>query len=929
MKMTAFVLGGWILAVLSAAFAAQAPESPPESANGKNPAKTGRAWTIDEAMEQLRLYPKDAYLQYVVLQLARREGRLETVSRDMDFLTGNFWRQSNERVRGVDLFSIFSGSLAVQESLQLDTMRGDTPRRPSRTPPRPGTPPESQKSDQAPVSLASLSGPTIKSHPWEQMLAGKEPAISQLARSVPDDFYFAQFRSLNTLLDAIDVADLWSKYAFNQSIQEARSQQVGERLKRQLAIKTEPLFRPVYDAIVGEVAITGSDPFVAEGSDVTMVFRIKQESLFRARMDGFLAEAAKSRSDVKRTTADFQGISYVHLETPDREIHVFSAYPKPGWHVCSNSRAAFQRVLETILGKRPDGQPVHALGDTKEFAYIRTLMPERAREEDGFLYLSDPFIRRLVGPRLKLTERRRMLCHNHLSMIGHAALLYRTEHGEWPSSLQALAQSQCSAGAFGEGKLACPDGGHYSLAADGTTGVCSHHGQARSLTPCIEIPLEEVSGEEAEEYKLFLEDYNQYWRTFFDPIAIRMQIRPDHYRLETIVLPLIENSIYTGLASHLGGPPEPLDALPVPQRNIFSASLRFNKDVLLKSTGLDEALIEMETNRGSGESFFGISQEQLARLGAKDFLTKGIGNQVALHVYDATQLFDLNLPQMMGMALGNINRRDFNVEMMIGFIVASLNSPVYASVPVQDTGIVDGFLDRLDKLLARLAHERMGGGGLFFQFRQDFFRLELDREPRIRTYCFQVGPVKLRVFWARIGNGLYIASKPFILRDLAATAQARPGAKAVDSGTQAHAMVKLRAENWKEVLPDFQLGWAENNRQACIQNLGPLSSVVRALTAGPRNGRAISSILADAGRSLGYQPFCPEGGHYVISEDGKTVACSIHGAALEPAQPAQPAEQSTPAKILHQFSGLTISLNFLSDGLHAVVAIRKQKPPGS
>ena len=39
---------------------------------GKQPAKTDLAWTLEEALGQLRLNPSDPYLQYVALQLARR-----------------------------------------------------------------------------------------------------------------------------------------------------------------------------------------------------------------------------------------------------------------------------------------------------------------------------------------------------------------------------------------------------------------------------------------------------------------------------------------------------------------------------------------------------------------------------------------------------------------------------------------------------------------------------------------------------------------------------------------------------------------------------------------------------------------------------------------------------------------------------------------
>src|SRR4051794_4997033 len=43
---------------------------------GRPQDKGSTAWTAEEALAQLRVYPRDPYLQYVALQLARREGRL-------------------------------------------------------------------------------------------------------------------------------------------------------------------------------------------------------------------------------------------------------------------------------------------------------------------------------------------------------------------------------------------------------------------------------------------------------------------------------------------------------------------------------------------------------------------------------------------------------------------------------------------------------------------------------------------------------------------------------------------------------------------------------------------------------------------------------------------------------------------------------------
>ena len=355
------------------------------------------------------------------------------------------------------------------------------------------------------------------------MLGRRKPEVSALARSVPEDFYFVEFRTLNKLLEAFDAGELWGTHLFNQTLREARTLDVGERLKRQLAIETEPALRPFYDLVVEEVAAVGSDPFVREGSDVTLLFRVKQPLVFNLRMNSFLDNAERAHPSARRTTGQHLGVEYVQLSTPERDLSVYAAEPEPGLHVRSNSLAAFRRVLEAVKGRDAAGRPVRRLGETPEFAYIRTILPRGETDEDGFVYLSDSFIRRLVGPTLKLTERRRMLCYNHLRMAGHAALLYRTERGRWPASLEELQRADASPGLFGADTLSCPDGGQYALSADGTTGVCSRHGHALSLTPNIEIPVESVSAEEADEYRAFVEQYNSW--PYFDPIALRQDPR--------------------------------------------------------------------------------------------------------------------------------------------------------------------------------------------------------------------------------------------------------------------------------------------------------------------------------------------------------------------------------------------------------------------
>ena len=1100
--------------------------------------KAAPAWTLDEATAQLQLAPNDPYLQYVTLQLARRGKQLDRVAGEVEWLVNrnNGGTIGNGRANDVDLFSLFTGALAVQESLQLDAMRGGRPGRP--VPPGQKAPDPTERRKQTVVG-GDLVGPTIKSHPWLELLGGVKLDPGPLARAVPDDFYFVEFRSLNKLLDALELSDLWGTHLFSQATRDARTQKVGDRLKAQLALETNPLLRPAYDLVVDDVAVTGSDLFLGEGSDVTLLFRARSADALKTRMDGFLDNAAKAHKDAKRTTGKYGDVEYVHLETPDRSLCVYSAWPAPDLHVRGNSRVALERVLAAVKGKDADGKAVRRLGDTAEFQYIRTLMPRGAKEEDGLVYLSDPFIRRLMGPTVRLTERGRMLCYNHLRMIGHAALLYRTEHGKAPASLDDLVKAECLPGKFNEGDFTCPDGGTYALSADGRLGTCSHHGHAQFLTPCCEIPVKAVNGEAADEYKAFLDDYNRYWRTYFDPIALRVQITPQRYRLETIVLPLIDNSIYTSLSQALGGTPEALDALPVPKRNIFSVAVKLNKLELLKQAGLgDEKPVEKDepnvdnlrvlalaminyadtfgklpapaidskdgkplfswrvailpfveqdalykefhldepwdsdhnkkliakmpkifrapgSKAGEGKTTYllpvgkgapwetsttklsypagftdgtsntvllvdaaddravtwtkpddlkydaadprkglavrndkeflagfadsvvravsksadkkqvaalftpsggevielrpeewrvvshspdaapardlldipGVPRDKIDQLQIKEFLTKGIGNQVGFHVYDSAPAFDFNVPQFLGLMMGTFNGRGgprgidpTSWEMGISFLVTALNSPVYVSIPVQDTKVVDDFLDRLDPLMAegyRRAREPWPRG-----INLDFYKAPLKPNRTMRVASVRFGPVKWRMFWARIGNGLYIASKAFILDDLVA-AEAERG-KVAAEGPKAHGLVRVRAANWDRVLPDYRLGWAEANREACLNNLGPLASVGRAVVEKGRTEEQLGRAAhQEADRLYGVHFFCPDGGRYLLSPDGKTCRCSVHGTLLEPVQQTEPSEKGS-TSALKGLSGLTASLTFRKDGLHAVVEIDRK-----
>src|SRR4051794_8805386 len=102
MKPQLRVVLGWIF--LAGAFPCLAAQAPSTPSAQPNPAAS-RAWTVDEALAQLHLYPKDAYLQYVALQLARRNNRLDEVTLAIDRLHTDDAREERQgRASQVDLF---------------------------------------------------------------------------------------------------------------------------------------------------------------------------------------------------------------------------------------------------------------------------------------------------------------------------------------------------------------------------------------------------------------------------------------------------------------------------------------------------------------------------------------------------------------------------------------------------------------------------------------------------------------------------------------------------------------------------------------------------------------------------------------------------------------------------------------------------------
>ena len=180
------------------------------------------------------------------------------------------------------------------------------------------------------------------------------------------------------------------------------------------------------------------------------------------------------------------------------------------------------------------------------------------------------------------------------------------------------------------------------------------------------------------------------------------------------------------------------------------------------------------------------------------------------------------------------------------------------------------------------------------------------------------------LFYGRVGNGLYVASKQCILEDLYAleAAGGKAEGRPADKGPMAHAMVRIRPEKWNEVAADVPSGLGRVEPRSLFEQPG--AALVGGqggrfdrrwrrgicYTAGRRGPRG--SLLLSRRRHL--RAFARR------ASDG--VQQAWHG--LVAPQGVAPAAESPMGNLLDEFGGVTMALTFLEDGLHAVVTVDRK-----
>jgi hypothetical protein len=422
------------------------------------------------------------------------------------------------------LMELTTGIDALQEALQSDRglLSGIQQARPT-------------------IEIGTLHGPALATHPWAamQQALGRAAPAEALAAAVPAEFYYLRFASLAALFRVLDQADAWATPIVTLMDGRSEYRALAERYQTQLGLERSELARTFGDKVVADLAVAGSDPYLGEGTDVTLLFRVKSKPLFDATLASALRTHGRAHGGIATREIAYHGTAIGVARAADGAVHQYRAQ-LGALEIVSNSEAAIKRVLDAHAGRHP------SLASEPDFQYA--LARGAGTPADVLAFLGDRFVAEAVGPNQKILEARRQIALAELSTPAYAGLLYGWLHGQAPKSADEIV----AAGWLGKDELSHRDGA--AIAWRPGDAPSSSWGSPDALTPLIDLPaVVTVTAAERDAYDRFVATYQAYWKSYIDPIAIRVAITRDALTIDTRVLPLIDASDYRKLWMLVGG----------------------------------------------------------------------------------------------------------------------------------------------------------------------------------------------------------------------------------------------------------------------------------------------------------------------------------------------------------------------------------------
>ncbi len=770
-----------------------------------------RMWTLD-FMDQGE---GASVLTYWVATMARQYG-IKAPHRQ----AGNRGRNN----RQASLFNVLGGRAAIRETLQLQAMFENA----------------NDPSNQTRTDIATLTGVTVKSHPFADMLGDREGGSLVLADLAPPDRLFAYFAHPKALLQLMDGG---TDFVFRGGVSatgRSLEYRITERYLEKLGISEPWVRRLMNSGAVKELAVMLPDLFLVDGTDVTVACRLGNPRLAAAAL-ALLGLDELNEVQMIRTTA--YGDAAYWAQRDDLLL-------------VSTQRSELDRVLTLIAN------PADSLGQSAEFRYMLSRQPVQP-ETRAYIYFSDPFVRHLVGPAVKIGQLRRLRARTELEAIAAGHLLYQADGHTKPATIGDLVE-RGYVPALRQVKDAV-------LHEDGTVSS-QHYGSLKHLATLLDRPVSEVTDTEAQAYQGYVERYNRFWRRFFDPIGIRLDQVSDHeMALSVFILPLIDNSIYAGLREALidGNNTAPLALPALDPRPVATLSFNLTETVWTKVAG------EMDR---TFEQMLGIRPDILDHLGPDVHVAMG----------DADPIISLGSGELTGLA-GIVGGRGSDM-FFIPVMVSMLTRPCVLMVG----------LDNPDAVRAKLRGMTTGSisdNSMFFRSTGSLYQLA-GRDAW--HYILNLGGMLNLRFGIEIKDRfLVISNLPFSYN---------PSVLSWNEAPRNAAALQLDPAACSAQLPALYASATSRQRLAAMSGLGALYPMLR-------SGADTVAAAIEAHRHIfGYAPRHPGRGHWTW--DGQQLSSSVFGYPGHEMQPPYDPDD----KAFGIFQGIRrvgLSMQFEDDGLRS------------
>lgn len=825
---------------------------------------TYRAWARHQNAhfrELLSFYPRETFFQYCLLQSKDRYG----ISASNPQSAPTHLPQQARDVEA-DLYRVFTGSLAIQEALQKQAYSG-----------------QKTRGDHN-IHISQLKPPELQSLPYPKLLeeAAKknlEPKVHEISKLVPADQYLLHFNSIDTAWKLSDLTESWGDNLLRLFTIHARHNRIQKKIENQLCLKRDPITQLFAGGVIGEVAVTGSDVFIFEGTDLTVIFRLKNAAEFEKSAAGWVKEVKQKHPEMIEREFNYRGHKLTARYTEDRLVSSF-LLKHEDFVVYSNSHVSIRKMVDTIVGKSPP------LIEAEDYRYVSTILPPSDEGASGYFFASEAFLRRQVGPERKISEKRRIQCFNNLVMLNNASMFYRLESGRSPASLTDLVKGRF----VDPAKLVCPHGGAYAFDAEHDAGTCSLHNRLKYLTPNTELKVLKVSSSERQGYNNYKRRYQEFWQGVFDPIAIRMTAGDARVKIETCVLPFANGSVYSSLQEMLDKTPQPHDTSKIAESALVSLGLTMGQK------GISKFLKEIP----------GIPDTLAANPTLTDL--SWIGDRLSLHLCDEDTILEVDPTRLR--TLNVLGRIPVTTQSLAGIAVLSVNLPTYLTIEVHNREKARQFLEQLSsKIFLK------GDGFMDLPTSFDAYRLPDYRGHANYVLSYQIYALKIRLHAALVGNQLVAATRSKTLYEVIDAADAKPGEKP----GPVHMMLRFNLGALNTLKDDLQLYWAEKSRLACHANIMSIYNLLKLYEV------PVEQLARLSEAKYGVTYYCPEGGAYSFEQGRDQVQCSVHGNRQSSKQNLGMNPESSFAQFFDTLKQVSADLRFREDSLITTVVIDRER----